>query len=184
MGAIANAIPGVMAFLQPNPALEISTGATANVQGQFAFALSGIDSGEVYDAAGKLLAKMHEYPGFLFVNSDLFNHTPNLQVDILRDQAKLYGVSETRILTLLHDAYSQNYSYLIKKTTDQYQVILEVADDQRADPQDLSKLYIKSDDGQRMVPLNAVTNSHAVLGPQAVNHINQFTSVTLFFNMK
>ena len=67
------------------------------------------------------------------MNSDLYNHTPNLQVDILREQAKLYGVSESRILTLLHDAYSQNYSYLIKKPTDQYQVILEVADDKRSD---------------------------------------------------
>src|ERR1700746_1661018 len=184
MGGIMSTVPGALAFLQPNPVLEISTGATANVQGEFAYALSGIDPNQVYYSAGQLLAKMQEYPGFLFVNSDLFNHTPNLQVDILRDQAKLYGVSETRILTLLHDAYSQNYSYLIKKRTDQYQVILEVADDKRSDPQDLGKLYIKSDDGQRMVPLNAVTSSHAVIGPQAVNHINQFTSVTLFFNMK
>jgi hydrophobic/amphiphilic exporter-1 (mainly G- bacteria), HAE1 family len=184
MGGIAGTIPGVVAFLQPNPALEISTGATANAQGQFAFALSGIDPNEVYETAGKMMAKMHEYPGFLFVNSDLYNHTPNLQVDILRDQAKLYGVSETRILTLLHDAYSENYSYLIKKATDQYQVILEVADDERSAPEDLSKLYIKSDDGQRMVPLNAVTSSHPVIGPQAVNHINQFTSVTMFFNLK
>ena len=184
MGGIAGTVPGAIAFLQPNPVLEISTGATANVQGQFAYALSGIDPKQVYDVAGKMMAKMHEYPGFLFVNSDLFNHTPNLQVDILRDQAKLYGISETRILTLLHDAYSQNYSYLIKKATDQYQVILEVADHQRSEPQDLSKLYIKSDDGQRMVPLSAVTSWHAVIGPQAVNHINQFTSVTLFFNMK
>jgi HAE1 family hydrophobic/amphiphilic exporter-1 len=184
MGAIATTIPGAIAFLQPNPVLEISTGATANTQGQFAYAISGIDPKQAYDVAGKMMAKMHEYPGFLFVNSDLFNHTPNLQVDILRDQAKLYGISETRILTLLHDAYSQNYSYLIKKATDQYQVILEVADDERSDPQDLSKLYIKSDDGQRMVPLSAVTSWRAVIGPQAVNHINQFTSVTLFFNMK
>src|ERR1700720_598867 len=45
MGAIANSIPGTVAFLQPNPALEISTGATANAQGQFAYALSGIDAG-------------------------------------------------------------------------------------------------------------------------------------------
>ncbi len=184
MGGIAMTIPGTIAFLQPNPALEISTGATANAQGQFAYALSGIDPNEVYETAGKMMAKMHEYPGFLFVNSDLYNHTPNLQVDILRDQAKLYGVSETRILTLLHDAYSQNYSYLIKKATDQYQVILEVADDKRSGPEDLGKLYIKSDDGQRMVPLNAVTSWHAVIGPQAVNHINQFTSVTMFFNLK
>jgi len=184
MGGIATTIPGTLAFLQPNPALEISTGATANAQGQFAYAMSGIDPNEVYEAAGKMMAKMHEYPGFLFVNSDLYNHTPNLQVDILRDQAKLYGVSETRILTLLHDAYSQNYSYLIKKPTDQYQVILEVADDKRSGPEDLGKLYIKSDDGQRMIPLNAVTSWHPVIGPQAVNHINQFTSVTMFFNLK
>jgi hydrophobic/amphiphilic exporter-1 (mainly G- bacteria), HAE1 family len=184
MGGIASTIPGTLAFLQPNPALEISTGATANAQGQFAYALSGIDPNEVYATAGKMMAKMYEYPGFLFVNSDLYNHTPNLQVDILREQAKLYGVSETRILTLLHDAYSQNYSYLIKKSTDQYQVILEVADDKRSGPEDLGKLYIKSDDGQRMIPLNAVTSWHPVIGPQAVNHINQFTSVTMFFNLK
>lgn len=82
-----------------------------------------------------LIDKMRQYPGFLFVNSDLYSHTPNLQVDILRDQAKLYGISETRILTMLHDAYSQNYSYLIKKSTDQYQVIVEVADEKRSDPE-------------------------------------------------
>ena len=184
MGGISGAIPGVVAFLQPNPALEISTGATANAQGQFAYALSGIDPKQVYDTAAKMMAKMYQYPGFLFVNSDLYNRTPSLQVDILRDQAKLYGVSESRILALLHDAYSQNYSYLIKKATDQYQVILEVADDERSAPEDLSKLYIKSDDGQRMVPLSAVTSWHATIGPQAVNHINQFTSVTMFFNLK
>ncbi|MGB8654285.1 MAG: efflux RND transporter permease subunit, partial [Candidatus Acidiferrales bacterium] len=104
--------------------------------------------------------------------------------DILRDQAKLYGVSESRILTLLHNAYSQNYSYLIKRPTDQYQVILEVQDNDRSIPDDLSRLYIKSDDGSRVIPLNALTTWHTVLGPQAVNHINQFTSVTLYFNLK
>ncbi len=59
-----------------------------------------------------------------------------------------------------------------------------MADDQRSGPEDLSKLYIKSDDGQRMIPLSAVTSWHPVIGPQAVNHINQFTSVTMFFNLK
>src|SRR5258708_37706995 len=35
-----------------------------------------------------------------------------------------------------------------------------------------------------MVAVNAVTSWHPVIGPQAVNHINQFTSVTMFFNLK
>jgi len=184
MGAINTQIPGTQAFLQPNPVLSISTGATANIQGQFAYSISGIDPPEVYDIAGKLTQKMFQYPGFLFVTSDLFNHTPNLQVELLRDQAKLYGVSESRILNLLHNAYSQNYTYLIKKPNDQYQVILEVADADRAEPEDLGLLYIKSDDGQRQVPLRAVTKWSSFVGPQSVNHINQFTSVTLFFNLK
>jgi HAE1 family hydrophobic/amphiphilic exporter-1 len=184
MGQLNSKIPGLLTFLKPQPVLQISTGATAQLQGQFAYSISGIDPNEVYSSAGTLMRKMFEFPGFLFVNSDLFNHTPNLQVDILRDQAKTYGVSETRILNLLHQAYSQNYVYLIKKPTDQYQVILEVADDQRSEPQDLHLLYIKSDDGSRMVPLNALATWHPMLGPQSVNHINQFTSVTLFFNLK
>jgi len=184
MGGLNTKIPGLITFLQANPVLDISTGATANAQGQFAYAISGIDPDVVYATAGKLTAKMFQYPGFLFVNSDLYNHTPNLQVDILREQAKIYGVSESRILNLLHQAYSQNYVYLIKKTTDQYQVILEAQDNARSGPEDLHLLYIKSDDGLRMIPLSAVTTSHTTLGPQSVNHINQFTSVTLFFNLK
>ena len=184
MGQLNSKVPGMITFLKPQPVLQISTGATAQLQGQFAYSISGIDPNEVYASAGTLMRKMFEFPGFLFVNSDLFNHTPNLRVDILREQAKTYGVSETRILNLLHQAYSQNYVYLIKKPTDQYQVILEVADDQRSEPQDLHLLYIKSDDGSRMVPLNALAIWHPILGPQSVNHINQFTSVTLFFNLK
>ncbi|MGB6546843.1 MAG: efflux RND transporter permease subunit [Candidatus Acidiferrales bacterium] len=184
MGKAAMTVPGVITFLQPNPVLEISTGATANTQGQFAYALSGFDQEQLYAAAGQFEQKMMQYPGFLFVNSDLFNHTPSLQVDVLRDQAKLYGVSETRILNLIHEAYSQNYVYLIKKPTNQYEVIVEVADNDRSDPENLALLYIKSDDGQRMIPLSAVTSWHTSLGPQAVNHIDQFPAVTLFFNLK
>jgi HAE1 family hydrophobic/amphiphilic exporter-1 len=184
MGAVGGKVPGMVAYLQANPVLQISTGATANQQGQFAYALSGIDPKVVYETAAKLMAKMHQFPGFLFINSDLFNHTPNLTVNLLRDQAKSYGVSETRIVNLLHDAYSQNYVYLIKRPNDQYQVILEVDDKDRSAPEDLNLLYIKSDDGLRSVPLSAVATWKATLGPQSVNHLNQFTSVTLFFNLK
>jgi hydrophobic/amphiphilic exporter-1 (mainly G- bacteria), HAE1 family len=184
MGAISGSIPGVLTFLQPNPVLEISTGATSKTTGRYAYALSGINPNEVYDAAAKMMGKMYQYPGFLFVTSDLYNHTPNLQIDILREQAKLYGVSEARILTLLHDAYSENFSYLIKEPQDQYQVILQVADNQRSAAEDLGLLYIKSDDGSRMVPLNAITKSHVAIGSQSVNHINQFTSVTINFDLK
>jgi HAE1 family hydrophobic/amphiphilic exporter-1 len=183
MAAINNGVPGVIALLQPNPVLSISTGATATQQGQYAYAIYGINPGEVYDVAQKLTAKFKEFKGFATVSSDLFNHTPVLEIDILREQAKAYGVSSSRILALLQNAYSQNYIYQIKRSNDQYQVILEVKDKDRSEPDDLSLLYIKSDDGQRVVPLSAVAAWRKILGLQAVHHLNQFTSVTFFFNL-
>jgi HAE1 family hydrophobic/amphiphilic exporter-1 len=130
------------------------------------------------------MERLSAYPGFATVSSDYFHNTPNLEIEIRRDQAKMHGVSETRILALLRNAYSQNYLYLIKKPEDQYQVILEAQDAARQTPQDLRLLYIKSDDGKNLVPLNALVDWKESLGRQAVNHLNQFTSVTLFFNLK
>jgi hydrophobic/amphiphilic exporter-1 (mainly G- bacteria), HAE1 family len=183
MGKLA-AIPGVFPFLRPYPVLEISTGATNQNQGQYAYSLSGVDPEQVYEVAGKLMTRLRGYPGFATLSSDHFANTPSLDIEIRRDQARTYGVSETRILALLRNAYSQNYLYLIKKPTDQYQVILEVKDAERANPGDLSLLYIKSDDGKNQVPLAALVDWKTSVGPQTVNHINQFTSVTLFFNLK
>ena len=179
-----NTIPGVMTFLRPFPVLEISTGVTSQQQGQYAFTVSGANPTQVYEVGQQLMGKLMEYQGFLSVSSDFYNNTPNLNIDIRRDQAKTYGVSEARILTLLRNAYSQNYLYLIKKPEDQYQVILEMDDSVREKPEDLSLLYIKSDDGQRLVPLSELVTWKTTLGPQVVNHLNQFTSMTLFFNLK
>src|SRR5207253_2418269 len=110
-----NSIPGVFTFLRPFPVLEISTGVTSQQQGQYAFAVSGANPDQVYDVSQKLMGKLMQYRGFLTVSSDFYNNTPNLDIGIRRDQAKTYGVSEARILTMLRNAYSQNYLYLIKK---------------------------------------------------------------------
>ncbi|MGZ9129930.1 MAG: efflux RND transporter permease subunit, partial [Candidatus Binatia bacterium] len=183
MGSLGS-IPGVIAFLRPFPVLEISTGATNQNQGQYAFSISGVNPNQVYDAGAKLMAKLQEFPGFLTVSSDLYNNTPNLDIALRREQAKAYGVSEARILGLLRNAYAQNYVYLIKKPADQYQVILEVADSARSTAENLALLYIRSDDGKRLVPMDALVSWKSSLGPQAVNHLNQFTSMTISFNLK
>ncbi|HUF41035.1 MAG TPA: efflux RND transporter permease subunit [Verrucomicrobiae bacterium] len=183
MGELGS-VPGVMPFLRPFPVLEISTGATSQNQGQYAFSLSGINPQQVYDAATKLMERLQSYPGFLTLSSDYFHNTPSLDIEIRREQARIYNVSEARILQLLRNAFSQNYLYLIKQPEDQYKVILEVDDKAREGPGDLARLYIRSDDGKNLIPLSALAAWKTSLGPQAVNHLNQFTSVTLFFNLK
>jgi hydrophobic/amphiphilic exporter-1 (mainly G- bacteria), HAE1 family len=147
--------------------------------------------------------KLREFKGFATVRSDYYNNTPNLTVDIDRERAATYGVSTSAVESLLRTAYSQNYVYLIKQPEDQYQVILEVQDNERARPADLDNLYVRSNSGGttsasgaggggittttgsagNLVPLRAVTSTKQIVGPQAVNHLNQFTSVTINFNL-
>jgi len=185
-GQFAMQMQGAIGVLVPQPVLQISTGATSNQGGQFAYAISGVNPEEVYAGAGALMGRLYEKAGTMFqapIISDLYMNTPQLRINIDRDKASTYGVSAAAIETLLRNAYSQNYVYLIKRPDDQYQVILEVDDSARQRPEDLGLLYVRSDDGQNLIPLSAVASWEQVLGPQAVNHLNQFTSVTINFNL-
>ncbi len=95
----------------------------------------------------------------------------------------MLGINARDIEQLLKDAYSENYVYLIKAQTQQYQVIVVADGKYRANPDNLNLLYLKSPSGQ-MVPLREVANWEIVPGPQSVNHINNFPSVTVFFDLK
>ena len=178
-------IPGVMPTLNPSPVLQINIGAAGSQFGRYSYVISGIDPTEVYLAADKLEAKLLEYPGFAGPpRSDLFRSTPNLDIQIDRDRTGTYGVSTTKLQSLLRAAYSQNYVYLIKEPDDQYQVIVEADDQARTGPQDLRDIYVKPDNGNTMIPLRAVTKAQENLSLQSVNHLNQFTSVTFGFDTK
>ena len=195
-------IPGITAVITPSPVLQINVGATNQTQGQYAYTISGIVPDDVYKSADQLMAKLRDFKGFASVRSDYYHSTPNLTVNIDRERAATYGVSTSAIQSLLRNAYSQNYVYLIKQPEDQYQVILEVKDNERAQPRDLDNLYVRSNTGNTigqtggsagiatttgtaadLVPLRAVISTSQVVGPQAVNHFDQFTSVTINFNL-
>lgn len=184
-GQLAMNLPGAIGVFTPSPVLEISTGATGRSGGQYSYSISGINAAEVYQSAGMLLGKLMPQQGYLFASviSDMYLNTPGLRINILRERAASYGVSPLQIETLLRNSYSQNYIYLIKKSTEQYQVILEARDAVRRNPDDLKLLYVRSDDGQRVVPLSAVATWEPTVGPLNVNHLNQFTSVTISFNL-
>ncbi len=178
-------IPGIFPTLNPQPVLQINIGATGSSFGRYSYVLSGINPDEVYAAADKLGAKLGDYDGFASPpRSDLFRNTPNLDINIERGRAGLYGVSVASLENLLRAAYSQNYVYLIKQADDQYQVIVEADDKARVGPEDFRQIYVKPDNGTKLIPIRALTTSKETLGLQSVNHTNQFTSVTFGFDTK
>jgi HAE1 family hydrophobic/amphiphilic exporter-1 len=180
-----NQIPGIFPTLNPGPVLQINIGASGSQFGRYSYTVSGIDPDEVYAAADALGEKLKSYEGFAAPpRSNLFRNQPNLDINVDRDRASMYGVSITKLQGLLRAAYSQNYVYLVKQADDQYQVILEVADADRSKPEDLRELYIRPEGKDTLIPIRTLTKATTNLGLQAVNHLNQFTSVTFGFDTK
>lgn len=181
---IRNEVPGIIPLFSPQPALKISTGATSTNQGNYAYSVSGIDAKAVYESVPKLEARLKTLKGFRAVSSDLYLNNAQLDIEIDRDLAYSMGVSAASIEELLKNSYSENYVYKIKAPVEQYQVIVEAKKDERADAENLNRLYLNSSNGPALVPFRTVASWKETVGPLSVNHINALPSGTIYFDLE
>lgn len=175
-------VPGVVTLIQPYPSLYIDTGATSNMQGEFAYQLTGTDPDLLYDTANKMVARLQKTHGFMQVSSDMRMNTPFEEIEILRDQASSYGVTAEAIENTLGIAFAQSMAGQIQTPMNVYWVILELKDKERAKLKDLGLLWVRNQNND-LVPLGSLVRSRTKTGPESISHINQITSVTLYYNL-
>ncbi len=175
-------VPGVVPLLQPYPTLEIDTGATSNMQGQYAYQMTSTNPDLLYQTAEKLMAELQKTEGFAQVSSDMRMNTPFEQLEILREQAYSYGVNAQEIENTLAAAFSQGQASQIQTPLNVYWVILELLDQQRAQLKDLNLLWVRNEQN-KLVPMGSLVRAKTVTGPESISHINQITSVTIFYNL-
>jgi HAE1 family hydrophobic/amphiphilic exporter-1 len=173
------AIPGIMAFMQNPPPIEIGGRLTKSA---YQFTLQGPDTKELYREALKLESELHSVPGLQDVTTDLQVSNPQVNVEIDRDKANALGVSAFQVEDALETAYSSRQISTIYTPNNEYWVMAELLPKYQMDPQALSMLYIHSKSGQ-LVPLSAVSKLTQSLGPLVVNHSGQLPSVTVSFNL-
>jgi HAE1 family hydrophobic/amphiphilic exporter-1 len=173
-------IPGIMAFMQNPPPIQIGGYLT---KAQYQYTLQGPDTKELYREAGKLQGALSTVPGLQDVNTDLQISNPQVDVEIDRDKANALGVSAFQVENALETAYSSRQISTILTPNNEYWVLAELLPQYQMDPQAISLLYIHSSSGQ-LVPLNSVARLSQSLGPLVVNHAGQLPSVTVSFNLK
>ena len=173
-------VPGVRVFLSNPPAIRIGG---MQSRSQYQFALQGADTAELYRVAPEFEAAMHDVPGVQDVTSDLELRTPQLSVDLDREQIAALGLTVDQVQLALNSAYGSRQVSQIYAPEDEYQVIMQVAPQFQRDPAALSMLYVQAP-GNKLVPLSTVASTRAGVGPQSINHISQMPSVTLSFNLK
>src|SRR5216683_116500 len=172
--------PGIRAFIQNPPSINIGGRSSRSL---CQVTLQGTSTADLYDAVKLLEKNMREVPSIQDVNSDLQVNTPQINVDIDRKQASALGVTVQQIQTTLGDAFGVKQISTIYKSTNEYQVILEVKPEYQRDPSALGRLYIRSSTGT-LVPLRTVATLSNGVGPAQVNHLGQLPSATVSFNLR
>ena len=172
-------IPGLKVFPQNPPSIRIGGTLTKSL---YQFTLFGPDLDLLYDAATKMEGSMNQIPSIVDVTTDLQITSPQILVDINRDKASSLGISAGQIERALGNAYGARQISTIYTPTDQYRVILEANENFKRESDDLSRLFVRSSNGQ-LVPLSTVAQFKSQVGPLTVQHLGQLPAVTLSFDL-
>ena len=209
LNAQVSMIPGLIANFQPEPTLKISTGATSTQQGKYSFALTSMDQNLLYSAAGAFIPKLSARRGEMFssIQSDMYLDNPQVVLKPFRDKASMLGLSQNNYSNVFKDSYAKLFYYLIKTPFQQYWSIMEASREYRSFESNLSSLNFQPDalltggypvttltgGGSEpnppyslsdLIPFDSISRTETILAPVTVNHIDNFPSVTVYFDLQ
>ncbi len=173
-------IPGIRLFMQNQATIRIGG---QQSKAQYQLTLSSANTTELYRVAATLEKNMRELAELQDVNSDLQIRNLQLDLKIDRDKCAQFGVSVQRVQDALNSAYSSRQVSVIYTPSNQYWVILEVLPEYYKDPTMLNWFFVRSDSG-KLIPLLSLASYKMGAGPLQINHLGQFPSATLSFNLK
>jgi hydrophobe/amphiphile efflux-1 (HAE1) family protein len=172
-------LQGIAVFMQATQDINLASRLSKT---QYQFTLTDVNQDELNDWAGKLFAKLKARPELADVASDQANAARQLKLKIDRDAASRLGIDPAAVDNTLYDVFGQRHVAQLFTTLNTYYVILEVDPSFQSGPYALNRIYVHSSNGST-VPLGQFTTIEYGSAPLAVNHQNQFPSVTLSFNL-
>ncbi len=167
-------IPGVLAFAVQPPSLGQSV---ISRPLEFYIQTTGTYD-ELQQTTNQIMAKVRENPGLLNPDTDLKLNKPELRVQVNREKSALVGVEVSTINRTLESMLGGRTVTRYKRAGEQYDVIVQVEDVDRRDPQDLTNIQVRSGSGE-MMQLGNLVSMRETVAPQALNHFNKLRAVKI-----
>jgi multidrug efflux pump len=170
-------LPGVLSFAVNPPSLGQNF-----LSKQVEYVIYGTSYEELQGKVNKVMARLSQYPGITGLDTDLKLNKPQLRVDIDRDKAAAVGVSMEVIGHTLETLMGGRDVTRYKREGKQYDVVVQVEDDKRRQPSDLTSIYVRGNDGELVQLSNLVTIREAV-APKELNHFNKLRAAIINGNV-
>ncbi len=171
-------IPGFMVFLRERSPFG-GRQDTRPVQ----YVIQHPDLSVLAEGSEELVRRLRDDSRFLDVDSDLELNKPELLVQIDRDRAAVLGISVADISEALQILVGGVDVTEYKERGKQYDVIVRLREDDRAQPRSLEHIYLRSRSGD-LVPLSNLARIEEAVGPSQINHFDRVRSVTVAANLE
>lgn len=171
-------IPGIMAF----PFMR--SGLTRGGGGQpVQFVLGGSSYQELAEWRDLILQRAAENPGLTRVEADYKETKPQLLVEVDKTRAADLGVSIEAIGRTLQTMMSERRVTTYVDAGEEYDVILQAQRDQRAGPDDLINIYVRSELSGQLIPLSNLVQVKNVAAAGRLNRYNKLRAITISANL-
>ncbi|HVS64160.1 MAG TPA: efflux RND transporter permease subunit [Thermoanaerobaculia bacterium] len=137
---------------------------------------------EFAEVGGSLIERMQGIPGLVNVDSDLRFDNPELEVEIDRELAADLGIPVSEIADSIRLLVAQGPSDAFVLRGRQYDVIMALAAEHRAVPDQLRRIHLRAADGQ-MVPLESLVRLRPGIDAATLNHYDLQRSATVTANL-
>jgi multidrug efflux pump len=172
-------VMGITLYMQPAQDLTLDNTVS---RAQYQFMLESADSSALSAWTPRLLAALRRLPQLADVASNQADNGLAAYVTVDRDSAARLGISVGTVDNALYDAFGQRIVSTIFTQSNQYRVIMQVDRATFPSVNSLASLYVPSAGGGQ-VPLSAIAKIDVQQRPLVINHLAQFPSTTVSFNL-
>ncbi len=174
----ANGVDGISLYLQPIQDITVEDIVSRT---QYQFSMQDPSADELAQYAGRFVERLKQLPELEDVASDLQNGGRQIALQFDRPTAARLGLTAQNIDDTLYDGFGQRQVSTLFTQLNQYHLIMEVQPQFRANPANLSDIYVTSASGA--VPLSAITKASQTTAPILISHMGQFPATTVSFNL-
>jgi len=167
-------IAGIMAFpVTPPPLGRRDFGQPIR------FIVQSTRSWEELDAlVQRFVVKIGENPMLTNPDSDLKLNKPELKIDVNREKISAVGASVQGVGRTLETMLGGRNVTRFKIGSEQYDVIVQVEDDARRTPEDLSNIFVRGANDS-MIQLQNLASVTETVAAKELNHFNKLRSATV-----
>jgi multidrug efflux pump len=171
-------MPGVLAYATNPPSL----GQNASSRPVWISVAMQAEYQQIASLVDAIIAEAEKHPSLANLETRLKLNKPEIKVTVNRDKAASAGVNVETIGRTLETMLGGRQVTRFKKSGKQYDVIVQVADIERTNPDDLTRIYVRGANGE-MIQLSNLVELRESVSPRELGRMDQLRSADITANV-